>query len=149
LVAEFPDVGAYRRQLILGRARLAWLKMDAAKHEEAEALGRQAVALAEKLAQDFPAEPNYKGVFAYAARIAGTALVATGHFTQAETLFVQSRDVLERQASAGQPHSDWDLAMVYRELASLLARDADRLADAERSYRREIALIEKVALSDP
>src|SRR5262249_26592800 len=63
--------------------------------------------------------------------------------------FVRSRDILEGLAAGGAPYDDWHLAMTHRELARLLAKDADRLDEAERSYRREVALVEKSVATHP
>src|SRR5262249_39780198 len=149
LTDEHPESRNYRRQLILCRTRLAWFLEDFRRFEEAEAFGGLAVALAEQMQTEFPEDAEIKATIAYAARIKGVALMAKAQLAEAERMFVRSRDILEGLAGGGAPYDDWDLAMTHRELARLLAKDADRLDEAERSYRREVALVEKSVATDP
>jgi tetratricopeptide (TPR) repeat protein len=64
LIAEHPDVSAYRSTLGDTHGRLATLSGDAGKFPEAEAFVRQSIAVFEKLAGEFPKKREYRQTLA-------------------------------------------------------------------------------------
>jgi serine/threonine-protein kinase len=116
----------------------------------AEAAYRQALALRERLAADFPTEPRYRRDLAYSHNELGSVLADLGKRAEAEAAYRQALALQERLAAdfPWEPQHRQDLAASHNNLGILLA-DLGRQAEAEAAYRQALALQERLAADSP
>ena len=90
LVAEFPAVPEYRRDLALSHNNLGILLSGLRKRPEAEEQYRKALAIQEKLVAEFPAVPEYRKDLAGSHNNLGDLLTDLGKRPEAEAAVSES-----------------------------------------------------------
>jgi tetratricopeptide (TPR) repeat protein len=142
-----PD---YRRDLASSHNSLGLLLSDLGKRPEAEAEYRQALALPEKLASDFPGVPRYREELARSHNNLGNLLSDLGKRPEAEAEYRQALALQEKLATdfPTLPQYREQLARSYNNLGNLL-RDLGKRPEAEAQYRRALALRERLATDFP
>jgi serine/threonine protein kinase len=140
LLAEFPRVFRYARQLPSTYKKLASVLDHLGRRREAEELLSRKLSLMPRLADDFPKHrPEMLSSQGSALHAAGDRLRGEGRQDDAEALYRQAIARFEGLGSdlAGQRGARWGLARVYSSLGELLAA-AGRLPEAERVCRSAV-----------
>jgi tetratricopeptide (TPR) repeat protein len=111
---------------------------------------RQAVALREKLAADFPGEARYRANLARSLDNLGNALRGSSDLEEAEELILQAL-ALQKELAAEFPKETRYQQGVVQGLGNLtsLRKATGRLDEAEKTSRQAVALIEKLAAEPP
>jgi tetratricopeptide (TPR) repeat protein len=102
LVAEFPDVPQYRRDLALSYTQLANLLSDTGRPGKAEAAYRETLALRKQLVKDYPGVPGYVSSLADIHMNLGILLKNTGRPRGAEEALRECLS-LRKQLAADSP----------------------------------------------
>jgi tetratricopeptide (TPR) repeat protein len=111
---------------------------------------RQAIAIWEKLAADFPDVPEYRHMLARGYLNSGSCLQGMGRLAEAENRYRNALPLWEK-LTADQPSvSEYQecLAALRHSLAGLLIRTG-RWAEAVQSLRQELTLLESLAQKEP
>lgn len=145
-----PDEEGDRYQLVgsllaLGRAQFDFREFDLARRQFDRAL-----ALADRLAADFPTVPKYRESAANAHFHIALVLRATGR--DREAVAEHRKAIASREAVAAefpdQPRPREQLALAYSNLGVLLQKTGDD-REVEACYRRALALFERLAADFP
>jgi eukaryotic-like serine/threonine-protein kinase len=150
LVADFPGVPAYRRDLANSHNNLGALWADEGHPLKAEAAFRRALDLQEKLVADFPAVPEYRQALAMSQFNLGRLLLSLGQPSAAEAPYRRALDLQEKLVAdfpAVREHRR-DLANSHTSLGVLL-NDLGQRPAAEAAYRRALDLQEKLVTDFP
>jgi tetratricopeptide (TPR) repeat protein len=136
LVAEFPAVTEYRRNLAMSHTNLGVLLKDLGRGAGAEEQYRKAVAIQEKLVAAFPNVPAYRQDLAGSHTNLGVLLKDLGRHAEAEEQHRKALTIQEKLVAAfpNVPEYRRHLAMSHTNLGFLLA-DLGRGAEAEEQYR--------------
>jgi serine/threonine protein kinase/Tfp pilus assembly protein PilF len=139
LVADFPAVPDYRRDLARSHNNLGNLLADLGKGAEAEQQFRKALAIQEKLAADFPAVPEYRRDLARSHNNLGLVLKELGKRAEAEKQHRQALDIWEKVAAdfPAVPEYRSELASSHNNLGVLLA-GLGKGAEAQQQYRKAL-----------
>jgi serine/threonine protein kinase/tetratricopeptide (TPR) repeat protein len=134
LAADFPDVPAYRTQMISARTNLA-AALIARQPDEAEKILRRNLPLA-----DGPWE--LEGIH----RVLGEVLMATRRFPEGEAAYRQAVKYAEKMAAASPAVTQIQSDLIHglRRLAEVLAA-TERPQEAEKHLCRAILICEKLA----
>jgi tetratricopeptide (TPR) repeat protein len=138
LVADFPAVPEYRRDLADTYGGLGSLLRDVGKQAEAEAAYRQALTVRERLAADYPAVPDYRLGLANDQVNLGNLLLAAGQSSTALEWFDRGIDNVQA-ASAKDLRKDLarqTLQKAYWGRANVrnaLGRHAEAVSDWDRA----------------
>src|SRR5262249_33071314 len=141
----------YREELAVARRNLALALRSLDKTPEAEECYRQAIAVREKLATDFPAEARHRIDLANAHKDLGDFLKDD---TDRPQEAVESlRQAVRRQErlltdQPGEPDRREDLASSLNNLGIAL-RKAGQVREAEAAYRQSLGHWEKLAADKP
>jgi serine/threonine protein kinase/Tfp pilus assembly protein PilF len=148
-IALDPEQGQPRYILALAyREQALWL-CKLKRPKEALERHRQALAILEKLAIDFPKEPDYREMTVHSQRYIGWLLRDTGQPAEATFAFRSAVGTLEKLlAAAPTPYQRQLLVDTYRELG-LLLRDSQELMEAEQAFHAGIALAETLVTEFP
>ena len=121
-----------------------------ARRPEAEQHYRQAVAIREKLAADFPAVPKYRQELASSHNNLGHLLAGLGKGPEAEQSHRQAVAIGESLAAdfPAVPQYRQELAKSHNGLGLLLA-DLGKGPEAEQTHRQALAIGERLAASSP
>jgi tetratricopeptide (TPR) repeat protein len=116
------------------------------RRDEAEAAFRTALAVHEKLAADFPTEPEYRKLLAATRTNLGALLTHQGKRDEAETAFRAVPAIYEQLAAdfPTVPQYRRNLAAAYERLGSLLAAVGKR-DEAEAANRAALDILEQLA----
>jgi serine/threonine protein kinase len=148
LAAEHPEIPAHRRRLARLRISLGSVQARSSGTRAAEEEYRSALALADKLAEEFPKD-GYCYLQAEILHKLGDLLAQTDA-QEAEKAY---RKVLAIRvvALAEDPHRQWNRFSVIWTQTSLahLLRTKGRLSEAEEPYRQAIALGERLVADFP
>lgn len=150
LVTAYPAAPGYRQDL--AEALLVQLQLDrnAARHQEAQAVGRRAVALFEQLTTEAPGRDDFQDGRARALHNLATLLDETGQKKEAESV-IRSALAVRKELTARQPENPEqrdELAATLRMLGVLVARSG-RPAEAEKLFEEALANWEKLATDFP
>jgi tetratricopeptide (TPR) repeat protein len=151
LAAEFPNVADYRRDLAANQDRLGdLLRKQARRPQEAERAHRQALALYEKLADDFPGVPAYRANVANTYNLIGVVLQSTQP-GEAERAFHQAIAVSGKLVDEAPSDPGYGRVLIesYVNLGRLLFQVAGRPEEAEKAWRKALALYEGSAARFP
>ena len=150
LVAEFPTVPDYRRDLAGGYNNLGLLLKDLGKRTGAEHQYRQGLALQQELAAEFPTVPDYRRDLASSHNNLGNLLVTLGKRAEAEEQYQSGLAIREKLAAEFPAVPDYrrDLASSHNNLGLLLA-NLGKSAKAEEQYRSSLAIREKLVADFP
>jgi tetratricopeptide (TPR) repeat protein len=120
------------------------------KDPEAEAAYRQAQAIFDKLAADFPTVPQYRQDLAASHYNLGVLLAGLGKRPEAEAAYRQALAIQEKLAAdlPTVPEYRRDLAKSHNNLGVLLA-GLGKHPEAEAAYRQALAIREKLAAEFP
>jgi tetratricopeptide (TPR) repeat protein len=146
----------YWQQYIDSHNRLDSLLVKAGRPREAEQAYLRAATRLEKLAREFPEEPNYRHELGRMHNWLGLVRAAAGKLPEAEQAHREAVGIYEEltQAAAsvgGRQDTKWErqeLAWTYVNLASVL-KQGQRLEQAEAAYRQALALCEKLDADFP
>jgi serine/threonine protein kinase len=141
LVADFPTVPQYRRDLAASQDSLASLLFATGRPHEAEDLFRVALAAKKQLVADFPTVPDYRQSLAQSHNNFGGLLYVTKRLQEAETEFRSALD-LQKQLVKDQdtpPEFSQELATYHHNLGLLLF-DMGRYQEAAAEYRAALLL---------
>src|SRR5262249_38664781 len=117
--------------------------------KEALSRHRQALAILEKLAIDFPKEPKYLEMIAHSQRYIGWLLRDMGQPAEAASAFRSAIGILQKLLAAPATLSQRQLLIdTYRELGLLLQHSQEPI-EAEAALRAGIALAEKLVAEFP
>jgi tetratricopeptide (TPR) repeat protein len=140
-------VPAYRITIADCRERLASVLLFQGRLQEADQAFKEALALAERLAEEHPADPTVWMTLAMGSRHRGETLRHMARPQEAEELFRHSVAILEKLV-ADFPHESWyrlELGLTCQMLVTVSARDLKRPQEAEEFHRRAVAILEKLA----
>jgi tetratricopeptide (TPR) repeat protein len=140
LVADYPD--ASRSDLVRSYRGLAEVLTAKGESEKAEKLHRQWWTLAEELAREFPTDAEYSRLLRLAWQFRGRRLARRGKSEDALEAFRKSVEIQEQLVDDGYAWYRFESAGAYRELGHFQAKSGE-LEEAERSYRKAIALLEQ------
>jgi serine/threonine protein kinase/tetratricopeptide (TPR) repeat protein len=132
------------------RIELARALVDNGKPEEAERLYRQALAVREKLVDDFPSVPSYRRQVWLVNTFLADMLCATNRAKEAEEVYRRGVVIAEKML-ADQPHDvklPANLGNVYNSLGWLL-HATNRPQEAADAFRRAQELYEKAVAERP
>jgi tetratricopeptide (TPR) repeat protein len=120
------------------------------KHAEAETAFRQALAVQEKLAAEFPSVPQYRQELGRSHHCMGGLLLELRKFLQAETVFRQALAVREQLAAefASVPQYRQALGDSHNDLGLVLL-NLRRFPQAETAFRQALNIREKQAADFP
>jgi tetratricopeptide (TPR) repeat protein len=143
-------VPEYRRDLAGSHNNLGNLLTSLGKRAEAAAAYRQARALREKLAADFPTVPEHRQELATSHNNLGIVLASLGKRPEAEAVYRQALALREKLTSDYPTVPDYrsDPARSHNSLGILLASLGKR-PEAEAEYRQVLALREKLVADFP
>jgi serine/threonine protein kinase/tetratricopeptide (TPR) repeat protein len=134
-----------------GRAyrRLARLNGDLGEKDKAVAALREALAIDQKLAAEFPDRPAYRKELANCRCDLGTLLTDKSR-QEAEAMLRQALDMQRRLLAEYPNESDYrvDLGGAYQRLGILL-KNSGRHAEAEQAFRRAVELLEVAVARSP
>jgi serine/threonine protein kinase len=153
LVAELPADPQHRRSLAGCYNNLARLLDEAPQRsDEGIETDRKALAIREKLAVEFP-EPGYRQDLAASHNNLGTHLERLRRWGEAEEAYRKALAVREKLVAehTNVPEYRQDLAASQFNLAGLLHKlpDRDKRSGAEETFRRALAIREKLAAEYP
>jgi tetratricopeptide (TPR) repeat protein len=128
-----------------GYFKVAYLHNLLGNPHEAVASYRQAEALLQRLADEFPGDPGHRHKLGSTEGNLGELLGDIGKPREAEECFRRALDLWKKlvEQFPGQAEYRLDLAHGYGDLGVLLGSE-ERFADAERAYRQALALEEKL-----
>jgi serine/threonine protein kinase len=143
-----PDT---RRQVALAWFRVGQLRRTLNQHDEAADAYRRAIALQQRLRDEFPAEPRYRQDLANSFNWLGELLRESGR--PPEEAEQNYRTALELQEQLAGDHPDKpgfrrELARSHSNLG-LVEMDTERPAEARRDYDRAVDLLEAVVQEVP
>jgi tetratricopeptide (TPR) repeat protein len=129
--------------------KLGALLDDQRKFAEAEAAHRQAIALLEKLVDEFPAVPGYRDLLARSHAALGVAFGSQGKQREEEASYRAALAIQEQLAADSPAVPDYrnDLASTYSNLGSALLREGKQ--EAEIVLRQGLAIAEKLVAEFP
>jgi tetratricopeptide (TPR) repeat protein len=129
--------------------RVAHIQYDLGHEGEAERPAREALALLERLAADFPDVPDYRREVASGDHNLGLVLAATGRLGEAEQAYRQALLLQGRLADEFPtvPRYRHDLANSCNSLGNLLK--AGRFNEGEKALRQAVALRKELAAASP
>ncbi len=151
LVARVPQRPSLRKDLAYRLVNLAVCLADhPSRRDEAIALCREAIALEEKLAADFPESPDFGAVLALGHNSFGSLLFRMGRRTEAELEFRRSIDVSAKLVASfpGMPAFAIRLAGTYGNLGHQMREDG-RTEDAIVELGKGIDLLSNVLKKFP
>jgi tetratricopeptide (TPR) repeat protein/tRNA A-37 threonylcarbamoyl transferase component Bud32 len=129
-----------------GHHRVGFLWYKLGRREEAGAEYERALAIRKKLADEFPAVPDYRRDLSRSHNNLGLALSELGRRVEAENHYLQALGLQEKLAAEFPTVPDYGArsAMSHHNLA-LLLEGVGRSSEAEKEYRQALALQEKLA----
>jgi serine/threonine protein kinase/tetratricopeptide (TPR) repeat protein len=150
LVANFPAVPEYRKELARSLNNLGLLLRDLGQRSAAEQAYRRALEIKEKLAADFPTVPDYRHELASTFNNLGILLRDLGQWAAAENAWRRALEIREKLAADFPTVPDYrqELATSLNNLGVLL-RDLGQWAAAENAWRRTLEIRKKVAADFP
>jgi tetratricopeptide (TPR) repeat protein/tRNA A-37 threonylcarbamoyl transferase component Bud32 len=139
-----------RRDRASGLFRLASIRERLGDLREAEKVGRQALALFQQLAADFPDNPKYRQHTARSYNNLGKVLVGTGRIKEAEAAWREAVAIHKKLTDEFPNTAEFreDLSTHYNNLANVLAEQG-QLKEAEASYRQARDLQRKLVKDFP
>jgi serine/threonine protein kinase len=155
LAAEFPAVPEYRFQLASSHDGLGHLfsglrLSDFGKRAEAETAFRQALAILEKLAADFPAVPVYRSNVAVSHCNLGDLLRDLGKRDEAEAAYRQALAIQEKVVADFPAERRYRLSLAYHHASlGILLEGVGKPGEAEVAYRQALAIREKLVADFP
>ncbi|MEX2308095.1 MAG: protein kinase [Pirellulales bacterium] len=153
LAAEFPSIPQYRNQL----ANVYYWRMKGPPRgrpetypKEAEQYLRRALALQQKLADDFPAVADYRYDLLRSYKTLGWVLSRASRREEAETALRQAAAIADRLVadSPSVHYYQGTLAQTYSFLGQILI-ESGRLREGEDAYRQSISLLESLVADFP
>jgi eukaryotic-like serine/threonine-protein kinase len=150
LVADLPNVPAYRQELAISHHNLGFQLADLGKREEAAHQYRQALAIQEKLTTDFPTVPAYRQELAHSHVSLGNLLVGLGKRPEAEQQYRQALAIQEKLTTnfPAVPEYRRVLAGSHLNLGVLLA-NLGKGPEAEKQKRQAQAIWRKLVADFP
>jgi serine/threonine protein kinase/tetratricopeptide (TPR) repeat protein len=147
--AQRGEGGLARSLRAEGAHRVAFLRKRLGQGEEAMAGYREAIALLESLATDFPTEPEYRARLSRSHNNLGNLLVDREQ-QSAAAFFGQALDLQEKLVAdfPAVPMYRADLAKSHHNLGRLLEHVGKR-SEAAAAYRQAVDLTEKLATEFP
>ncbi len=150
LVAEFPAVPKYRKNLAMIGSNLGNLLDGLGKLPDAEAHYRESQAILEKLVAEFPTDPDYRQHLARTVGNLGILMRHMRRLPEAEAQYRKSVAILEKLVAefpADPEHRDY-LAGYRNNLGNLLTELGKR-SEALEQLREALAIQEKVVAEFP
>jgi tetratricopeptide (TPR) repeat protein len=150
LVAAFPAVAIYRRELALSIAELAGVWGETGRSSESLDAFRQVLAMLEQLAAADPAEPLYRVRQAVVHETRGIILARMGQSREAESEMRTAIDIADELAARfpDEPSHRSRAAVSRSNLAGTLAAQG-QLDEGIRVLLRNLEFWEKLAAADP
>jgi serine/threonine protein kinase/tetratricopeptide (TPR) repeat protein len=150
LVAEFPTVPLYRRELALTQSNLGIILDHLGRRAEAEEHHRQALAWQQQLTAEFPAIPGYQYELAHTHNRLAVVFVALGNDQEAEEHFRVALRLWQKLAAEfpNAPRYRQSLAVSHNNLGNLLKHLRKR-PEAEEQYRLAMAEQKKLVAEFP
>jgi tetratricopeptide (TPR) repeat protein/tRNA A-37 threonylcarbamoyl transferase component Bud32 len=150
LVADFPLIAAYRKNLAHSSHNLGLALQSLGDRAEAERHLRRTLDLSEKLAAEYLDVPEYRREQAACHNDLGILLRELGRREAAEEKMRRAMDIQEKLAADFPvvPAYRFDLARTHTNLGRLLAGQG-KGAKAEREYRKALALYETLTAKFP
>jgi serine/threonine-protein kinase len=133
-----------------GLGRVGWIRYRLGEYKEAEAAYRQALALRQPLAAEFPDRTDYRYDLAANHNNLGILFRATGRTREAEAEYQKALDLYQRLVDAEPARVEFrqDLTNVHNN-RGLLWSQTNRPAAAEAEYRTAIRLRQQLAADFP
>jgi serine/threonine protein kinase/tetratricopeptide (TPR) repeat protein len=133
-----------------GMLRVAQLRGQLGERDAAISGYREATALLDKLAAEFPAVPEYRRQLAASHTNVGNLLDELGRRAEAESAYRQALTIQDKLAAdfPAVPLYRQKLALTYTNLG-LMLRNLGRYAEAEEAYRHALSLQDKLAAEFP
>jgi tetratricopeptide (TPR) repeat protein len=139
-------VPGYRISSADCRERLASVFLFEGRLQEAEQALKEVLALAERLAEQHPADRTVRMTLAMASRNWGETLRRMARPQEVEKAFRRAEAILDKLVT-DVPQDTWyrlEWGVTCQMLVSLLARDLKQPQAAEEFYRRDVAIFEKL-----
>jgi tetratricopeptide (TPR) repeat protein len=151
---ESIDEGAATEQQQLRRAqvyyRIGYLNQILGRSEDSENAYRQAVALGQQLATDFPHRPEFRIVWALSQSNLGRLLSASGRSSEAESTYVETTAILKQLAADFPNRHEYrqSLAGILNNLGNLLLNNG-QLTEAENVHAEALAIRKQLVADRP
>jgi tetratricopeptide (TPR) repeat protein len=133
-----------------GYARVGLMRHRLGDLKDAEVAHREALAIRQQLAADFPTRPDFRQELATSHNKLGVLLCDTGRLAEAEAAYREALALRQQLAADFPTRPDFrqELATSHNNLGALL-RDTARLQEAEVAYREALALFKQLVLDFP
>jgi tetratricopeptide (TPR) repeat protein len=148
-MATSPAVAKYRRDMAISHKDLGNLLVKQRKFAAAEASLRQAIALLEKLVDEFPAVRDYRAYLAFSHNDLGVMFYHQGKLQEEEGSYRAALAIQEKLAAdfPALPDHQRALATTYSNLGSLLRRQGKQ--EAETVLLQALGIEEKLVADFP
>jgi tetratricopeptide (TPR) repeat protein len=147
LVADFPAVHYYRRELAASHNNLGLVLANVGRRPEAEDAYRQALAIQGNLVADFPDVPLYRHDLAKHHSNLGRVLGDLGQRPKAQRAYQEALTILDKLVTDFPAVAKYRQTLVstYISLGELYSNDLGRRPEAEAAYQKALKIHETLA----